>query len=135
MHTGLNLGWGALDSELVVGSGALPCNVVPAAISAFPKTSSRLRQQFNTLGPSISQHAMPGSLTDLLLGLAVYHESHVDMLAAVLQLPQHAKRRQFELSTAIGGVAGCAVGWRKDLLVCRRCVCACVDRLGKLSFL
>ena len=30
-----------------------PYNVVPTDISAFPKTSSRLRQQFNTLGPSI----------------------------------------------------------------------------------
>ena len=33
------------------------------------------------------------------------------------------------------GNGGYAIGWRKDPLVCRRCVCACVDRLSKLSFL
>ena len=50
-------------------------------------------------------------------------------------LPRHAKRTLFELSAAIGGLASCAIGWRKDPLVCRWCVCACVDWLGKLSFL
>ena len=36
--------------------------MVPVAISAFPKMSSRLRQQFNTLGPSIQALQHPPDL-------------------------------------------------------------------------
>ena len=54
-------------------------------------------------------------------------------------LPQHAKRALFQLSAAMGATASCAIGWNKGPLVSRRCVCAfvcaCVERLRKLSFL
>ena len=50
-------------------------------------------------------------------------------------LRKQAKRTLFELSAVTGAMASCAIGWRKDPLVCRRCVSACVDWLGNLSFL